>query len=127
MSESQVPLLDEKLTVAEKVALGQLTLQPGYPVLESIIHAAVTAANSAVMKVSPDNPNYNRVLAATQQEARAMNIFAKRVLRTIAHHSQVGAVLSTQDVNEEEKLAEQVHSALRTINIQQSRQRRGNN
>jgi len=94
MSDAEMPLLSEKLTLGEQLALGSLSAHPGYIVLEKMIRAAVDEANTKVVMVSPDNPNYNRVLAAVQQEARATNTFARRVLRSINSHGKQAAFKS---------------------------------
>jgi len=94
MPESEMPLLSGKLSVGDQLALGSLAAHPGYAVLERMIRAAVDEANTKVMQVDPSDSNYNRVLAAVQQEARATNRFAMKVLRSINSHSKQGAFKS---------------------------------
>lgn len=105
---AETPLLPE-LRIEQALQLGGLTAHPGYPVLQELIRAAVERANAAVIVVNPDDNNYNRMLAAAQQEARAMNKFAKWVLRSILYHSQVAIVNGQTD---EAKILEKVHLAL---------------
>lgn len=105
---AEVPLLDGNLSVAEKVSLGNLTHHPGFQILDKLIRAAVDKANAKVMKVDPSDPNYNRILAATQQEARATNVFAQSVLKSIAYHAKVGIV---EAETEEAKLLRRVTEA----------------
>lgn len=90
-------LLGNELTVAEKMMLGAIAAHPGYPVLEKVIRAAVDKANAEVMLVDPADESYNRKLAATQQEARATNKFAIRVLRSIAAHTQHAAAIAQKE------------------------------
>lgn len=112
-TKNETTLLGNELTIAEKMALGSLSAHPGYPVLEKMIRAAVDKANAAVMLVLPEDPNYNRILAAAQQEARATNTFALRVLRSIAVHTQHGAQLAKK---EEMKVSQGVQDALNSLN-----------
>lgn len=105
------PLLADGLSTAERVSLGMLAAHPGYVVLEKMIRAAVDRANAKVMKVDPADANYNRVLSATQQEARATNTFAMLVLRSIAYHTQVGAL---QAQTEESQLKDRINAALKS-------------
>lgn len=107
---ADTPLLADGLSMAERVSLGMLAAHPGYAVLDKMIRAAVDRANAKVMLVDPQDANYNRVLAATQQEARATNTFAKLVLRSIAYHTQVGA---QQAQTVESKLQQQIQEALK--------------
>ncbi len=90
-------LLDGEITAAEMVLLGQLSNHPGYAVLERLIRASVDRANAKVVQLSPEHPNYGRVLAAFQQEARAQNAFAHSVLKTVASYSKQAVIANGEE------------------------------
>jgi hypothetical protein len=105
MSES-TPLLDGKLTLEQKILLANLSQHPGFKILDMMIREAVDIANRKPIELSPKEPNYRSVLASLTGEARAANMFAQAVLRSIAYHVKVAEVESKPI---EQKVAELVN------------------
>jgi hypothetical protein len=106
---AKTPLLQNQITQAEMVMLGHLAAHPGYAIFERLLRATVDEANAAVLKTEPADPNYNRLLAARQQEARATNLLAEKLLRSISTYSRTGAYLAQTD---EQKASQRVAAML---------------
>ena len=80
-----------------------MTFHDGFPVLQKIFDAACRMVTAEVMKVDPRSPNFKDVLAATQQDARAVNEFCAAVRKSFLYHEQMA-------VNEIEKEADKEES-----------------
>ncbi|SRR6266550_3236180 len=90
MAQKEMPLLIDGLTLPEKVALGQTSLTPGYPVLIKLMNAACEDSRVLINDVNPEDPGYEHVLKARQQYSRAINKFSSLVLRSVEYHRQHG-------------------------------------
>jgi|SRR5579859_4550656 len=95
MSEER-KLLGEKLNFEERIALAQLTNQPGWKILVRIMAEACREATEGVIKLNPTSPRYQEVLAGLQTTARAMNKFTADVLDSVKVH-QRNAVKEAQE------------------------------
>lgn len=76
-------LLGEDLTAEEKLYLNALTNHEGFPVLVKLLNEACKKATEEVIKIDPQDNNYERKLAAAQNTARAKNSFCTDVIKTI--------------------------------------------
>lgn len=79
-------LLGQGLPFEERIALAQLTLQPGWTILVRLMAEACRNATEAVVKLDPTSPRYQEVLAGLQTTARAMNKFSADVLDSVKVH-----------------------------------------
>ena len=84
------PLLMDKLTLPEKVMLGQTFLTPGFSVVIKLMEAACDESRIAINDVNPEDENYEQILKARQQYSRSINKFSALVLRSIEHHMEYG-------------------------------------
>lgn len=89
--EKQKPLLLEKeLTLADCVALGQTMGTPGFEIVRRLYEAACQAAGNDSIKLDPERPDYERVLAVRAQRARNFNELVEWVrLSALTHHDRV--------------------------------------
>lgn len=85
----QQPILGDKLTIPEQVTLASMTHHPGFKILVKMFEAACEDATQEVLRVDPEEQNYERVLAARQQCSRSTHQFSRRVLDSIQYHIQV--------------------------------------
>src|ERR1035437_3899477 len=86
MAIKQIAILYGKLTIPEQVMLAQLTHQPGFKVLVKMLESASEDATQDVLRVDPEQENYERLLLARQQRSRATIEFSRRVLDSIQYH-----------------------------------------
>ena len=87
----QKPLLLEKeLTLADCVALGQTMGTPGFDIVRRLYEAACRAAGDDSIKLDPERPDYERVLAVRAQRARNFNEIVEWVrVSALTHHDRV--------------------------------------
>src|ERR1035437_9370081 len=90
------PLLQDRLTSAEKAMLGQTALTPGYKVIIKLMDSACEESRVSINDVNPEDENYEQVLKARQQYSRAINKFSALVLRSVEHHVAWGAAEEQQ-------------------------------
>ena len=96
-------LLCEDLNQMERLYLKSLTMHDGFPVLQKIFDEACRRATEEVMKVNPTDANYEKVLAATQANARAIHEFCQAVRLSFNAHISNAEAMERQ---EEEKRRE---------------------
>lgn len=96
-----------ELTTAERITLAQLTNHPGFDVLVKLIETECEEATKAVIKLDPEKAgsNYAQILESRQLTARAINGFAKRLLRNIEYSNKL-AVIELQKENAVEEDAD---------------------
>lgn len=99
------PLLMDGLTLPEKVKLGQTFLTPGYSILVKLMESACRTATEDVIKLNPEDENYDHVLKARQQYSRAVNKFCILVLRSVEYHVDAGMAEERGRQSEAEKAA----------------------
>jgi hypothetical protein len=90
MSEVTKPLLMDELGTGEKVLLANLSLHPGYKILEKLFSAACTQATQDVIKLDPMADEYPRKIVYLQQAARTVNRYTSLVLKSVIYHSEMG-------------------------------------
>lgn len=96
MSQKEMPLLIDGLSLPEKVSLGQMSLAPGFLILIKLMDAACEESRVSINDVNPEDPGYEHVLKARQQYSRAINKFSSLVLRSIEYHKQHGVAEEQQ-------------------------------
>jgi hypothetical protein len=89
--KKQKPLLLEKeLTLADCVALGQTMGTPGFEIVRRLYEAACQEAGNDSIRLDPERPDYERVLAVRAQRARNFNEIVEWVrLSALTHHDRV--------------------------------------
>jgi len=84
------PLLERELTLADCVALGQTLGTPGFEIVRRLYEAACQEASNDSIRLDPERPDYERVLAVRAQRARNFNEIVEWVrLSALAHHDRV--------------------------------------
>ena len=86
--ESQ-PLLMDDLTIPERVMLGQLTNIGGFKVLTKLLDAACVRVTQDIVKLDPENPDYERLLSIRTQRARTVNEFVNLIRKSVIYHADV--------------------------------------
>lgn len=77
-------LLRDELTDIEKAELANMTLHPGFAVLQRMMAEHCKLSTEEVIKLNPMLDGYERKLALLQTTARATNDFCSSVLASIA-------------------------------------------
>src|SRR6266480_21347 len=72
--------LGEKLDFEKRIALAQLTVQPGWLVLLEMIGEACRQSTEECIKISPSAPNYEKIVPNLQLVAHTMSKFAKQII-----------------------------------------------
>lgn len=86
------PLLYDEITPQQRTALAALTRHPGFEVLVLIFNKSCERINSRMVKVNPDDPEYEKKLTRQHLCSRTVNEFCAEVLKSIAFHEQVATV-----------------------------------
>src|SRR5208282_3059623 len=80
--------------------LNQLLYQPGFKVLAKIEDAAITRATQAMMKVNPEAPDHDRIVAVRATAARITNEVIKLIRDSVLAH--VNSVAKKEEKENEE-------------------------
>ena|ERR1017187_543498 len=102
MAEPKIPLLSDKLTLPERVMLGQMTNHVGFPVLIKLFEAIVERTQQDLARVDPEKDGYEKILAYRQQRYRTTMETTRDVLDAIHYHKEIAgrdapdAVLESQ-------------------------------
>jgi hypothetical protein len=94
------PLLFDEITSQQRLAIANLARHPGYEVLVLIMNKSCEMINARLVKLNPEDPEYEKKLSRLHLQSRTVNEFCSSVLKSIQFHERV-AVLS-QQVSEEE-------------------------
>lgn len=86
-----VPILYD-LDLKDKMYLAHMTQHPGFEVLQRMMTSACDQVNAAVIKLDPEDANYERIVAVRQQSARVINHFCAELLKSIEFHKRAGVV-----------------------------------
>lgn len=100
------PLCYDSLSLEERIYIGSLSKHPGFIVLEKLMHDACNQMNSKVIKLKPEDADYDRKLKAFQLEAHVANDFCATLLKSIKMHTQAGEL--EEQYNKNQELAEQL-------------------
>ena len=98
MPEPRLPILQDQLTLPERVMLIGLTRHVGFPVLVKMIAAMCEKATLEINKANPEDENYERILSARQQKSRAFQVFARDLQDSIEYHKSI----ANQQTDDEE-------------------------
>jgi hypothetical protein len=93
-------LLREELSPAETVMLGQMTQHGGYKVLVKLMDALCTRATQDVVRLEPEDKDYERKLSVRSQRARTVNETCSVILKSIDAHVQSAANQEEQEQKE---------------------------
>lgn len=99
--ESKV-LLEGILTTPEQVLLAQLVQMGGYKVLMKLFDAATTRFQEAPLKLNPEDPNYEKLVASRTQRARNSIEYANSVFNSVKWHTEVIGLKETENEAESE-------------------------
>lgn len=86
------PLLRDGLTEIQRVSLASLKQHPGFKVLEQLHFDACTRATEALVRLSPEEENYQQKLSARQIKARERSEFSLLILGSIDWHIAAASV-----------------------------------
>lgn len=93
-----VPLLTEDLTHPERIFLTQIFHHAGFKVLIKLLNAACARATEQIVKLDPENPDYQRLLTYRSQRSRNFSECISDVMRSVEYHT---GVLKAEEVGEE--------------------------
>ena len=96
------PLCYDKLTFDERIYLGSLSKHPGFIILKKLFEDACNQAVQSVIKLSPEDPEYDRKLRARQLVARTTNDVCATLLKSIMMHSEAGELEESTKIAQEE-------------------------
>jgi hypothetical protein len=94
------PLLFDELTMPQRTALAGLAHHPGFEVLVSIMNRSCDIINSRLVKLDPEDPEYEKKLSRLHLQSRTVNEFCSNILKSIQFHELVA--IRNQQVSEEE-------------------------
>lgn len=97
MPKVRLPILQDQLTLPERVMLIGLTRHIGFPVLVKLIVAACDQATIDINRADPEAENYERILAARQQKSRAFQEFATLLQDSIEYHKTIASQQTTAE------------------------------
>jgi len=109
------PLLPE-LSPQKQELLRLLAHQPGFQVLVELFDAACASLNQRLVKLNPEDRDYERKLRDHHLECRVVNEFCSAVLKAIDYHSAAVNVRETEDKESEDRLIEAATQLLRPGN-----------
>lgn len=89
MGIAKIPILADKLALPERVSLSSVVHHPGFSVIVKMLEAACEDATNEVMRVDPEEENYERILSARQQRSRYSHELSRRLLDSIQYHIDV--------------------------------------
>lgn len=94
------PLVYDELTEQQRFALANLARHPGFDVLVLIFNKSCERINGRLVKLNPEDPEYEKKLSRLHLCSRTVNEFCSSVLKCVALQERI-AVLS-QHVTEQE-------------------------
>lgn len=94
------PLLFDELTTQQRSALANLAHHPGFDVLVLIFNKSCEMINARLVKLNPEDPEYEKKLARLHLQSRTVNEFCSSVLKSIDLHERI-AVMSQQMTEQE--------------------------
>jgi len=86
------PLKYEGLGLQEKLDLGRMAEHPGFAVQKKLFDDACQQAVRAVIKLNPEEKDFESTLKMRQLVARITNDVCATLLKSIAMHSESGRV-----------------------------------
>lgn len=98
------PLLFDELTMPQRTALANLVHHPGFEVLVMIMNKSCDVINSRLVKLDPQDSEYEKQLSRLHLQSRTVNEFCSSVLKSIQFHERM-AVLHQQMSEEEIRAA----------------------
>jgi hypothetical protein len=102
------PLLFDEITSQQRTALASLVHHPGYEVLQLIMSKSCERINARLVKLDPQDPEYEKKLTRLHLQSRTVNEFCSSVLKSVALQERI-AVLSQQ--MSEKEIQEAIESA----------------
>lgn len=109
------PLLPE-LSPHKQEMLRLLAHQPGFEVLVELFDGACAMVNARLVKLNPDDKDYDRKLRDHHISCRVVNEFCSTVLKAIDYHSAVVNTRESEDDDERKQLIEAAAQLLRPGN-----------
>jgi hypothetical protein len=86
------PLMYEGLTPQQRLDLGRTSETPGFAVIKLLLDDACDKSLKAVIKVSPEDPEYDQKVKARQLVSRVTNDVCATLIKSIIMHSEVAKV-----------------------------------
>jgi len=109
------PLLPE-LHPQKQELLRLLAHQPGFQVLVELFDAACASLNQRLVKLNPEDRDYERKLRDHHLECRVVNEFCSAVLKAIDYHTGAVNMRETESQESEDRLIEAATQLLRPGN-----------
>jgi len=118
------PLCYESLSFDEKMSLGGLATHPGYVVLKKLMADACLQPTIALVKIKPDDVDYDRKIKANQLAAHITNDVCATLIKSIIMHTASGRLEGSEQRAQEEldKAVSEVRSQIGSMSIKKSRQ-----
>lgn len=109
------PLLPE-LSPQKQELLRTLAHQPGFEVLVELFDGACAMFNQRLVKLNPEDRDYDRKLRDHHLECRMVNEFCSAVLKAIDYHSAAVSTRESDSKSEQDDLLNAVQQLLRPGN-----------
>jgi hypothetical protein len=93
-----IPLLMEELTHPERIFLTQIFQHAGFKVLIKMLNASCARATEQIVRLDPENPDYQRLLTYRSQRSRNFSECISEVMKSVEYHT---GLLRTEEVGEE--------------------------
>lgn len=103
------PLLADELTQMERVLLSRIVHDPGFKVLQKLFDSACTRATEDIVKLNPEELDYERRVAERQRKARSVHWFSELVRKSVIYHVDR---IKTQDNVEEKQVVDAVNQTI---------------
>lgn len=97
-------LLADSLNDVDRAYLENLQHHEGYKVLVRLLNEKCSQANADVIRLDPDVPNYEKLLAEKQKKARFMSEFCSDVLGSMDAHINALVTQQTEEQEQQEKI-----------------------
>ena len=91
------PFCYETLTQEQRLYLSSFAKHPGFIVLKKMMEDACSQATTAVIKLNPDDKDFDVKLKNRQMTARIVNEICATLIKSIVMHSDAAAVQEEQE------------------------------
>jgi hypothetical protein len=101
-----LPLLAEKLSPQQQELLHALAYQPGFEVLIQLFDDACVSLTQRLIKLNPEDVDYERKLRELHLQSRTVNEFCSAVRKAINFHTSAVSQRRKNAKDEEERLVD---------------------
>lgn len=99
-TKQRKPLLQDALNTPERIMLGQVTHHGGFKVIDKLYEAVLVEATADMVKLDPEEKDYERLLAVRSQRSRNFNECIKLIRDSIEYHLDAVKVQDQQETKD---------------------------